>query len=259
MTTSTISIKLGEQGDAWQKRFPELIKFYSPTPNTINYSADWKQSAPGTVNIEHGQHSFEIYHVLSASSLIANREAQDGLSKFSINAGITAPDLISHDEARVKVYELLKKIEQAGWTVITGRGDPRLTGKERFNYVTGKDSTAGLGVDYTPSVEEWMRIENLTQWSFYANKQFLNVYFKRESSLLDPNKPGSYLLTFTLVSEIEHFRGYVDSSDRARWKELFPNEIATYPPSRAKAETTLKAQGIKIDETYQDPPLPNLK
>ena len=185
--------------------------------------------------------------------------AGEGAYQYSINAGITDPDLISHDEARLKTYALLKKIEQAGWKILISENDPRITGKDRLNYVLTVTNSIGLDTKYIPTLEEWMRIENLTSWSFYADRQYLTVYFQRERTLLDPVKPGSYLLTYKLKSETENYRGYVGPSNRPRWKELLPGELLDLKQRRAKAEAELKAKGIAIDETYQDPPLPILK
>jgi hypothetical protein len=257
--TQQVSIKIGEQGKDWLGRYPALVNSYKPTPNVTSFAADWNEKPRGIVKIDHGKHSFEVEDVLGVASMQVAVHDAEGLFEYSIYAGITACDLIPHDEARDQIYAILRGIEQKGWKIITGRSDPRLKGKERFEYVVGNDSSAGLGTDFLPTSQEWMRIENLTAWEFYADRQYLTVDFKRERTLLDPTKPGSYLLTYTLKSEAEHFRAYVGPENRARWKELLPAELAPRDGERAKAESALKAQGIKIDETYQDPPLPNLK
>ena len=257
--TQRISIKIGEQGKDWLSQYPALVKSYKPTPNVTSFAIDWLEKPRGVVKIEHGKYSFEIEDVLSMASMQVASHDDEGLFQYTINAGITAPDLIPHEEARDKLYSILKAIEQKGWRVMTPRGDPRIKGKDRFNYVLQKDKYIGLDAAYIPSLSEWMQLENLTTWAFYADRQYLTVDFKRERTLLDPAKPGSYLLTYTLKSEAEHFRAYVGPDNRARWKELLAAELAPRDSDRAKAEASLKAQGIKIDETYQDPPLPNLK
>jgi hypothetical protein len=257
-----VTIKIGELGSEFQKRYPSQVKVNKQPAGLDFYSIDWDTRPRGTVKVDHDKFSLAIDDVLGVQTSIDLELPKEGFDSITVFAGLSTNNdqgLITHDEARDKLYAILKKIEQAGWKIITGRGDPRLKGHDRFNYVVGKDSSAGLGTDFLPSLEEWMRIENLTAWEFYADRQYLSVTFKRERTLLDPTKPGSYLLTYTLKSEAEHFRAYVGPDGRKRWKELLPNELTVHPPLRQKAEATLKAQGIKIDETYQDPPLPDLK
>lgn len=254
-----VTLKIGELGPDLLKRYPDLVKVQHPTPNVDLYKIDWDARPRGVVKVEHSKYSFVIEDVLGASAMQVKAIADEGLFHFSIFAGITAPDLISHDEARLKIYALLKKIEQAGWKITTVRGDPRISGKDRLNYVLNIDEFMGLDTRYTPTLEEWMRINSGTAWNFYADHLYLKVSFKRERTLTDPTKPGSYLLSFDIKSEAENFRAYVGPDNRARWKELLPAELAPRDAERAKKEAELKAKGIAIDEAYQDPPLPVLK
>ena len=39
-------------------------------------------------------------------------------------------------------------------------------------------------------------IDSGTRWYFHADRQYLKVAFQRERTLLDPTKPGAYLLSF---------------------------------------------------------------
>lgn len=103
-----------------------------------------------------------------------------------------------------------------------------------------------------------MRMKNLTGWEFYANHTYLNVTFTREHTLTDPTRPGAYLVSFELKNEAEEFRGHVGGSDRNRWKEVLPKELKELAQERLKKETELRLQGAKIDETYVDPPIPDL-
>jgi hypothetical protein len=258
--TKEVTIKLGELGPELLKRYPDLVKVQHQPAGVDFYAIDWDKRPRGVVTFAHGKNQFTINNVVGISAGQDLGElTHEGLSEYTILAGITDPDLISHDEARLKTYVLPKNIEQAGWKIITSRSRPRLTGNDRLNYAPNTSTSIGQDIEYVPTLQEWMRIEDLTAWEFYADHQYLKVYFKRERTLLDPAKPGSYLLTYTIKSEAEHFRAYVGPEGRASWKELLAGELATRPDKRAKAEATLKAQGLPIDETYQDPPLPKLK
>jgi hypothetical protein len=256
-----VTIKIGEQGDALLKRYPDNVRIIRQPAGLDFYKLRWEARPRGAVKVDHGKYSFTVDDVLSISGTYDHDTPTEGLSSYSINAGTSVPDpgLISHDEARLKTYAILQRIEQAGWKITTPRGDPRLSGKDRLNYVLTVDEFLGLDTRYTPTLEEWMRIQSRTSWSFYADRLYMKVSFTRERTLTDPAKPGSYLLSFDIRSEAEEYRAYVGPDNRARWKELLPAELAPRDAERAKKEATLKAQGIKIDESYQDPPIPALK
>jgi hypothetical protein len=75
--------------------------------------------------------------------------------------------------------------------------------------------------------------------------------------MTDPTRPGAYLLSFELKSEVEHFRRHVGGSDRKRWKELVPKELKKLANARAAMEAELRHEGITIDDKYVDPPVPD--
>jgi hypothetical protein len=136
---------------------------------------------------------------------------------------------------------------------------PRLNGKARQDYMFATSNLNGLDATYAPTFEEWMRVESRTPWSFYANGVYLEVAFTREPTLTDPAKPGSYLLTFNIKTETEYFRGYAGPDNRLRWKEVVPQELVKVAALRAGKEAELRAKGVAIDESYQDPPVPVMK
>jgi hypothetical protein len=255
-----ISIKIGEQGSNFSQRYPGNVKIVHQPAGIDFYKIDWDASPHGTVTIENGKHSFAIEDVLGVSGdQDLGPQASEGLSEFDIYAGITASDLIAHDDARQKMYSLLQALVDKGWKPIVSPGDPRLKGKARLNYVLNTYKYLNLDPSYTPSLEEWMRIESGTDWRFYADHLYLTVNFTRERTLTDPSKPGAYLVNFNIKTELQEFREYVKPEDRQRWKELLPAALSKLPPMRAQKETELKAKGIAIDDTYRDPPIPEMK
>lgn len=185
--------------------------------------------------------------------------ANEGLYEFTINAGITEPELIAHDEARVKTYEILAGVLRAGWRPVVPMSGPRLSGAARLDYVLNVSDSIGLDPSTVPTLEEWMRIESRTAWFFHAPGAYLSISFTRERTLTDPIQPGSYMLTFDLQTEVEHFRSYVESDDRPRWKALLPKVLPELAIARAQKEKELKAKGVHVDEIYADPPLPHLE
>jgi len=253
-----VTIKIGEQGQSFLKHYPMLVKIQHQPVGIDFYNIDWDRLPRGVVTVGYDKHSLVIENVLGISAgQDLGALANEGLSEVDIKAGIASSDLITHDEARSKTYALLQSLVGKGWQPITPMSDPRLKGKARFDYVLGTDQFIGLDPSYTPTLDEWMHIESNTYWRFYANHVYLTVRFTRERTLTDPAKPGAYLLSFNVKTDLEEFRGYVKPEDRQHWKELLPAVLTKFAATRAQKETELRAKGIAIDETYHDPPVPN--
>ncbi len=258
--TQEVSVRIGEPGPDFAKRYAGQIRKIHQPAGVDFYKIDWSQESPGLVRIEHGKNSFAVEYVLGISSGQELGELfREGLYEFDISSGITQPDLISHDDARLKTYAVWRRILEAGWRQVIERSEPRLQGKARQDYMFATTNSNGLDATYLPTFEEWMRIQSRTPWSFYANGLYLEMSFTRERTLTDPAKPGSYLLTFNIKTEAEYFRGYAGPDNRLRWKEVVPQELVKVAALRANKEAELRSRGIAVDESYQDPPAPSLK
>ena len=253
--SSNAVIHLGEQGEAFAKRYPSQINI-DRQHSVSFYSIDWNAPKKGIVTFEHGKHTFTVENALGIMGTQELAFPEEGLSELNITTGITGPNGIAHDEARQQMFTVLQRILQAGWKVFIQRDDPRLRGKDALDYVLTTSSASSLDATYLPTFEEWMRIESMTSWFFYADHVYLEVNFTREHTLTAPTKPGAYLISFNLKNEAEHFRGYVGPDNRKRWKELLPAELTKLVPMRAEAEAKMRAKGVQIDDTYQDPPVP---
>lgn len=254
-----VVIKLGETGPAFAKRHAGTVKSTHQPAGVDFYSARWGARPHGVVKLDLGSYSLTLPHVLSLQAAQElGQLAPEGLYEFSINTGITEPELIAHDEARLQTYKILATILEAGWKPFIDRSEPRLSGKARYDYTLSTVSVNGLDPSYLPTLDEWMRIESRTPWSFYAPGAYLELSFTRERTLTDPAKPGSYMLTFNVKTEAEHSRGYVESDDRLQWKTLLPKILPKLALARQQKETELKAKGVPIDEAYRDPPLPSM-
>lgn len=252
-------IKLGEAGPAFAKRHTGKVNFTHQPAGVDFYSARWGPPNLGIVKIDRGSYSLTLPHVLSVQAAQElGQLAEEGLYEFTVNTGINEPELIAHDEARLKTYEILSTILQSGWKPFIELSEPRLSGKVRYDYTLNTVSVNGLDPRYLPTLDEWMRMESRTPWSFYAPGAYLEVSFTRESSLTDPGKPGSYMLTFNVKTEAEYLRAYVDSDDRAQWKKMLPQILSKLALSRQKKEAELRGKGVPIDEVYQDPVLSSL-
>ncbi|MFT3721556.1 hypothetical protein [Pseudorhodoferax sp.] len=255
--SAPVSIHLGEMGPIFAKRYPGMVRVQHQPAGLDFYEIIWNSKNFGEVRINHAKHSFIIEHVLALlSSQDLGEFKGEGLDGFSIEAGISSSELISHDEARLVIHKILGRILDAGWRPTTPRSRPRLSGQDRIDYMLNNSSSIGLDATHLPTFEEWMKIENRTSWGFYADGVFMDVTFTRAPTLTDPTKPGAYILTYDLETANEYFRGFSGPDNRSRWKEVLAQELAKVAAIRAQREAELRIKGIRIDDSYQDPPAP---
>lgn len=259
--SETVTIKIGELGVDFLKRYPKLINTYQSLPGFAqDYNINWNVRNRGTVKLDHGEHSFTINHVLGLQTFQDLRPTADkGLTMFDLIAGLTNISGTPHDEARLKTYEILHGIAAAGWQQVIERSEPRLQGKTRFEYTLATTNINGLDATYVPTFEEWMRIENRTPYSFYADGLYMEVTLSRSPEHMDPKELGVYQLSFNIKTDTEYFRGFAGPDKRDQWKEVVPGELAKLAKIRTDKEAELRAKGIAIDESYQDPPVPTFK
>ena len=204
----------------------------------------------------------QINHVLGLQTFEDLRPTADkGLTVFDLTAGLADVSGTLHDEALRKTYEILRGIEAAGWKTLILAGDPRVYGVERLNLALSSLSNKYIGLDlkYVPNIQEWMRIEDGTPWTFYADGLYMEVSFRRSPEHMDLKEPGVYQLSFNIKTDTEYFRGFAGPDKRDQWKEVVPGEIAKLAKIRADKEAVIRAKGIPIDESYQDPPTPTFK
>lgn len=249
-----ITIKLGEPGAEFVKRNPGLVKVEKQPAGLNFYSIAWTTSNQGKVLLENGASSLHLANVLSVQ---ANEDAEapatspDSFQDVTVGTNLGAQPLISHDQARLSLYGILHDALAAGWRPLITESDPRLTGKERFDYAMTRDSMIGLDARYVPSLTEWMRIKDSTPWFLYAGHVVLELNFQRDQSRMDPTQPGSYFLSFLFQTDVEHFRGYAGTDHRKDWRQVLPGALAEAHRHRSQLEAELKSQGFHIDESYQ--------
>lgn len=254
---SEIELNIGEKGDAFAHRTSRVKVDRQPAGLNF-YELRWSSRGKGEVSIRTGAKSIRIENVLSVTGVEDADLATEGMYEIRINSTLTDSDTIAHDEARLKIFALLESIRRAGGQTVIPRSMARIRGKDMTNFLLRTRKQTTLDPSYVPSFTEWMAHDSLTGWQFYVDRVFVKVQFMRERSLTDPTKPGAYLLSITLKSELEHFRNYVKPSDRKRWKEVLPVVLADMAKRRAKLEEEFRLQGVPIDQGYIDPPEPAL-
>lgn len=257
-TRPAVEIEVGENGSSFASTNADRLKINRQPAGLNFYEIRFPRRERGTATLNSGAQKFIIENVLSITGTEDMDFKDEGISEFSIISAITESDLISHDEARVKFFGMLQGLTRAGWKTTIPLDAPRLRGEEMMRYGLRGKNQATLDPSYVPSLDEWMRMNSLTGWEFYANHTYLNVTFTREHTLTDSTRPGAYIVSVDLKNEAEEFRRHVDGRDRNRWKEVLPKQLKELVHERERKETELRLQGVKIDNTYVDPPIPDL-
>lgn len=253
-----VVIQFGESGPKFAERYPGLVRIQRHPAGLDFYKVNWERPELGIVKSADKKHPLTIDNVIELSTIQDNGPfVREGLSEFFIYAGMNAPDLISHDDARLRTYAILQTVLAAGWQQVIERSEPRLKGKDRLNHTLATSNLNGLDARYLPTFEEWMRIESRTPWTFYANGIYLDVDFTRERTLTDPQKLGSYLLTYRVKTETAYFRELSGPEPGEDWRARALVELQKLPELRQAAEAKLRASSLEIDESYRDPPLPD--
>ena len=253
MNPSIIKIKIGEQGAQFLQRNNLPAKGHiNKQPAGLNfYEHDWSSNARGIVNVEHGSYSFQVPYALGVMGTEDIEHLDDGLTQFNFHAGMSATSPILHDEARREFIKLLQKLLALGWKPFISYSHPRLLGKEAFSYFEENPYTFSPPVNYSPTLEQWMRID-YDDWSFYADDVFLNIKFRRGVESKDPTM-AAYLFSFELHSKEEEAKSQFEGRDRDRWQDLWVDKIKSLKQERYAKEKELIKRGYTIYTEYDEP------
>ncbi|WP_288391987.1 hypothetical protein [uncultured Herbaspirillum sp.] len=255
-TATVITIQNNSSPEALLKQAPSAVKVVTRPPGVNFYSIDWSTSSLGKVIIEQGKKSIEVPHVRSLQGADDRWFPEENITEWEIYADISALPQISHDEARKTIYTFLQNIAAKGWEPLIDLDDPRMTGKDRFDYVIHQSPSSGLNIDYEPSLQEWMKLEDMSHWSFHGDDAFLTVTMRRAQEKMNVNQPGAYLLVITLTGDKEGFRAYVKPKERKNWRTVLPAALKQLQQQRADREAEAVSRGIKINKQYRDPQPP---
>lgn len=245
-----------ETGTQFVTRTQSNVDNPLPTSTTAFYNLDWDKK-PIDILIEHGQHSIILHYVVGMQTSVA--KSNDLITNYNIFAGLTNDDTMSHDQARLEMLSIFRQLKSKGWQRFISLSDPRLSGKDAMNYA--KEGFYELDPDYQYTLDEWKQLENGSQWTLQANGIYLIIRIYHEQSKTSPHI-GGYAIHYDFVSEKQYYAPYFKDDDlkkweinAARWVSLYPGIKKQMNQIRAKKEAELKAQGITIDESYQDPVL----
>ncbi len=253
MPPSTMRIKLGESGTQFlQRNHLDDRGNVDQQPAGLNfYEHDWSTDYPGTVIVENGIHSFEIKYALGVVGTENAEKREKGLYNFSVTALISQNRPTPHDEARLAFITLLQTLAQTGWQPSIPYSLPRLTGEQAFKYYLEDPYAIALPVNYAPTLEEWMRIKS-GSWYFYAGDLFMDIDIRRSGSQV-VDKPGAYLLSFSLYGKEEQGRSYFRGKKRDQWQDYWVETIKDLKKDRYAMEERLTRKGYTIDAGYVEP------
>lgn len=254
MPPTTVTVDIGQPGEQF------LNSNGLPPKSTVDrqpaglnfYRVRWSTAAPGTVVVNHGQHSFDIPFALTLLGTEDAEALHEGVRSFDITAGVTAADTIQHDEARRLFLNFIQTLTERGWKPAISYNYPRLKGEQAYQYFE-EDYTYTFPPDYRPSLDQWMNM-TFVYWSLFADGVFLDITFRRDRKRMDPEQPGAYLLSFTLNSKEEEARSHFQGEkDRANWKDLWVDKIKELKKERYAKEEALRKRGFDIDTNYEEP------
>jgi len=254
MATDVFSIKIGDTTEEYSQRNHLKEKLYiDKQPAGMSFhEKDWDDDSLGTVELIHGKHSFIINNVMSLTGSEDLDFQQNGIDNFRIKAGITKPELIGHTEALTLVHDIFKDLLSRGWKPLTENYDPRLQGRESYEYLAS-NIIYSPDPSYLLSLDEWMALGSHPKWNFFAEDVFLTVAFHRDTERMDPAKDGAYLLSYRIFSVEQYAKGHFVGDKRNRWQDLWVDMAKEDKQDRYKTEKRLIEKGYHINTDYEDP------
>lgn len=211
------------------------------------------------IRFKHGEHSFMLpdnSHVLASS-----QEGNGwGVTSIEVDAEFYRSDRPDkHLHARKKFLELLRELQAKGWKRYYYPGGARMADKIDI-FQNGEDVYIG----YEPSEQEWLNVftqglESLS-YELYADGVILSISLNADSNEYWQGY-SIYKISMEFDALEYKFQDYSgvykrDNNDRfipAKWLPMVEEVLHSNDKYRMEKEREMKMQGIKIDESYQDP------
>ena len=164
-----------------------------------------------------------------------------------------------HLQARKKFLELLRELQAKDWKRYYYPGGARISDKIDI-FQNGKDVYIG----YEPSEQEWLNVftqglESLS-YELYTDGVILSISLNADSNEYWQGY-SIYKISMEFDALEYKFQDYSgvykrDNNDRfipAKWLPMVEEVLHSNDKYRMEKEREMKMQGIKIDESYQDP------
>jgi len=258
-TVSTITVRLHEKGSNISERYPGIIKEEKQPAGLNFYETDRIPGREYNVEIKIDDTSLNIANV---KGLLATEDAErqsEGVKAITVTSTLTGNSGISHEEARNLLFRNFQTILKNGWTSIIPHATPRINGKHMLNFALNFGNPHGLDPTYIPTMQEWMKLENLSSWEFYKKGAYLQIAFMREENKPGSNDKGDYLIKYDVISEKDYYKEFVAPELQQNWTKHISTELDNAAKRRIEFETELRSAGIPILLEYQNPPAPQFK
>ncbi|MCY1280021.1 hypothetical protein D9M70_287930 [compost metagenome] len=259
-----LELQLGENMQSLLSRSPvklyaDCLKATDSCFHEFSYSAN-SANLPSVV-IRHNGQALALQHVTRFMTS-SNLQASTAMESFDMTIrGL--PDDSTHEENQSFIYSIISTIKAAGWKRYISPSSPRISGAQAAN-ITSPDEVAGLHVfshpwfdpDHTMSMEQWLKAGSFYSWYFYNPGAHLKLTAWRIDTKTASATHGNYLVSLEFQADDYYWRyGFDTKEEQANWKKLLPAELRKYAELRAENEARLRAAGIEIDESYQNPPI----
>jgi hypothetical protein len=210
--------------------------------------------------IKVGDDSLALSHAIS---IVALTDQNSGNKIQNVNVKLRGlPDNSSHEKNRDFIYSVIDAINNSGWHHYYFPGEPRIPGSEAGKIPSADDVLGGKGLNhpwFDPSIKislsQWVSNTGFYKWYFYKDGVYLLIRAWRSDSNISPELNGNYLVSLEFRNEADFWKDNFESEDMPKWRQLLPEFLVKSAVDRQRLEAKARANGIKIDETYQDPPI----
>ena len=211
------------------------------------------------IRFKHGEYGFMLpdnSHILASS-----QEGNGwGVTSIEVDAEFYRSDRPDkHFQARKKFLGLLRELQAKGWKRYYYPGGARMV--DKIDIFQGGEY---VYIDYEPSEQEWLNVftqglESLS-YELYVDGVILSISLNADSNEYWQGY-SIYKISMEFDALEYKFQDYSgvykrDNDDRfipAKWLPMVEEVLQSNDKYRMEKERELKRQGIKIDESYQDP------
>lgn len=249
-----VQVEIGESPQDLLDRYGKAVDVNDKNFGLKFYMISWPTRQPGAVRVRSDRSEFRIDLAYGISGTYDVAYPDEGFSSYDVSCGLSTSETMPHDQARLKFYEMLGRIQKAGWKWLIYQTQPRLSGEDALRYqLETSAGTASLDPNLELSLQDWMRLENRSPWKFYKDGVYMDVRLSRDSKRMRVDEPGAYFVSIALESYQSFWRTTFKEPDRAHWRELLPAVRERQRTTRAEAEQKLQAEGYHIDTSYRNP------
>ena len=211
----------------------------------------------GKVIFHYSDGSFNIDQVVTILAMDKVTSEQRGLNKITVDFFFDKTDNgISDADAYQKMMSFFKELQDKGWTYAHSNSAPRLTAKDSFTFATTEEgSELYLDYSYPLTFKEWMQLNDLQLWRLiYGTEIYMDIRINRQTDPSTGNR--HYLISLDVYDELEKIQTNLDSEDRIRWQDTYPETYPEIASWRLENETSAINMGLRIQQNQPDYTLP---